>query len=356
MNPKKILIAGQMGIGNMIMFLPLIKSLRRTFYNSHIAVVFFYSNGSDEVLKYLSPNIVDEIIYINKKNIFSRIFTIVSIGIRFWDMVVFRFNGYSIDLIISTLISNAKYRVGHVSSKNWKNKYDFIINFPVKMDSDKHEIKRYQDIIINLNLQSVEKFPSLNLKDKSSTKVKNDLLKKTGLKDKSFVILSPGSSKNQSWKRWSLKSWNKLVQEIGKLNLVPVFTGSNDEIELVKSITNSLDKTSFIDTSGKLTLYEITVLINCSNLVVCCDSALIHISHAIKKYCIGLYGPTDEKRTGYNDSFSYPLRSEICKGACYNLCDTNWLMNCDTEKCMNDIKVDQVIKVIKLINKNYEKQ
>src|SRR5690606_2607611 len=46
----RILIAGQMGIGNMVMFTPFLRALRAGFPGAHIAMAFWKRNGADEVV------------------------------------------------------------------------------------------------------------------------------------------------------------------------------------------------------------------------------------------------------------------------------------------------------------------
>lgn len=353
--PKKILISAQMGIGNMIMFLPFLNSLRAHFTQSHIAVVFSLSNGSDEVLKKLSPGLIDEIIFLenSKSNLLVRLYNGFRLGLRNWDMVIYRFNGYRIDLILATFISFTKYRVGHTSSLNWKNRFDFIINYPVVLDENKHEIDNYLDILTVLNIPIISSKPKFSFSEASVESLFAKSSSKISLLGENFIVLAPGTSTDQSWKRWPIKYWHNLILHLTKLGVFPVFVGGENDKILINSITYGLDSNLFASFVGELNLLESSVLITKSILVVCCDSSILHIAHAVEVPVIGLFGPTDDNRTGYSDSKSFILRSEFCKGACYSISNSKGHENCDITFCMNSLTVSNLIsKIMEILSKH----
>ena len=55
---KRILISSQMGIGNMVLFLPFLQALRQAYPNAYLGALFSSSNGADLLLKSLDPRLV----------------------------------------------------------------------------------------------------------------------------------------------------------------------------------------------------------------------------------------------------------------------------------------------------------
>src|SRR3989304_7315035 len=100
---RRILVSGQMGIGNMVMFTPFLQSLRTGFPQAHIAVVLTKSNGAEQIIK--GSKLVDEIIELHsaKKPLHERFLAGVELGQRGWDMGIVRFNGAKPEVVAALI-------------------------------------------------------------------------------------------------------------------------------------------------------------------------------------------------------------------------------------------------------------
>src|SRR3989304_9028122 len=90
---RRILVSGQMGIGNMVMFTPFLRSLRAGFPQAHIAIVFTKRNGSEQIIK--GSHLVNEIIELHsaEKPSHERYLLGIELGLRGWDVGIVRFHG-----------------------------------------------------------------------------------------------------------------------------------------------------------------------------------------------------------------------------------------------------------------------
>ena len=110
---RRILIYAQMGIGNMVMFTPLVKALRNHFNSSQIVLLFLRPTGAEQVLA--GSNLVDETIVwnIDKLSCFQKLKAIIKMAQWKPELVVNRFNSHSRYFILTTLLSR-----GSLSSRS----------------------------------------------------------------------------------------------------------------------------------------------------------------------------------------------------------------------------------------------
>src|SRR5262245_7346350 len=96
---RRILISGQMGIGNLLLFTPLLRALREGYPQAHLAAVFWDRNGAEELLA-ASPY-VDEVVLLETRSLprYRRILAGIRLGWRGWDMVVIRFGGLQPEMV-----------------------------------------------------------------------------------------------------------------------------------------------------------------------------------------------------------------------------------------------------------------
>src|SRR5262249_17437905 len=130
---KKILICAYHGIGNFILYTPTIAALKRYFPHAQIDLQVGNRTGCENVL--------------TESGYFTNIFDISNRGSwRDWwqhirsvrqshyDMIINEFHSNSYFLAMMVSFSGARYRVGHVRSPGWPDRYGFIYNVPVKME------------------------------------------------------------------------------------------------------------------------------------------------------------------------------------------------------------------------------
>lgn len=331
------------------MFLPFLRALRHGYPSAHIAAVFSSNGGADEVLSTLAPGVVDEVIRLNTKGKggLRRLWSGIRLGLRGWDMVVFRFNGFTRETISAAFVGRARYRVGHTSSPDWHNRWESILNIPVVMLHGAHEVERYQQMAETLQLPIVETLPSIEIPAEAAQALEAKLSFSVLERERPWVALAPGSSPAQAWKRWPEELWVQLTAALARRGIRAVFTGSRAESTMIDSIIERADAGAMaLNTAGRLSLAESAALVDRAPAVVCCDSALIHLAAALGTPIIGIFGPTDDKRTGPLGEDHLVLRSPDCKGGCYSLRDPNGHLACDTDRCMRGVTVERVVAAI----------
>ncbi len=147
---ETILVLAYTGIGNFILYIPALKLLRKEFPFAHITLQYGNNTGCEEIMKV--SNIFDD--YIEIKSNLS-IFAFIKEAIldrKKYDLIISEFHNNSWKLASEIVLFNAPYKIGHVSHDDWVNDFDFLYNYPVRMQQNDHEILRYLKLLEPLRI------------------------------------------------------------------------------------------------------------------------------------------------------------------------------------------------------------
>ena len=178
-----------------------------------------------------------------------------------------------------------------------------------------------------------------------------------GLEAKEYIIITPGSSPFDAFKRWSEKKYIKLILMLlkkTKFNIVILGTKSDHPIMLPIYLDFKKEyRVKFVD---NFTLSESFHLIsNCYLLISACTSSL-HIGSLYDINMVSIYGPTNPLFTGpiskknrvvsmdYKCSpvYSKEYFNDYC--ACYR---NSFNKGSSSMKCIDDISVQKVYNAVK---------
>ncbi len=342
---KRILVYGQMGIGNMIMFTPFLKALRSHFPDARIALLFLQKNGAEQVVA--GSNLVDEIVIWDYRNLtYSQRFKAIR-QMKRWqpDLIVSRFAGRPIDYALITLFSRAPFRVGHVTSGGWRGEYDYLNNFPVKMGEDEHEIDLNLNLARAIGITAEDKQTYFHTGD-DDDQVAAAFLKKHGVPDaERFVTVQIGTSLIQSWKRWDTGKWSELTERLLQNGVKVVAVGSPDERDLIEQTFAKLTVRP-VNAAGELTLKQTGALIKRSDLLICNDSGLMHVAVAVDTPVVAIYGPGHYKRNAPRDKKHIIIRKDLPCSPCVKMAGTSQAEVCPDRICLTTISAEEVFEAV----------
>lgn len=151
-----------------------------------------------------------------------------------------------------------------------------------------------------------------------------------------LLALAPGAS----WpnKRWPVERWAILAQRLQAAGMRVFLLGKGDSAP-------SGDIVSFI---GETSTVEAGQLLRKADLLVCCDSGLMHLALAVGTPVLALFGPTSPEFLT-SSPFLHPIsQSRPCAGF-WNRADqvpAPGLCACGYESCLESISVDPVFKEV----------
>jgi heptosyltransferase-2 len=339
--PKKILIFGNMGIGNLIMFIPTIKLFRDHFPKTS----FFLTVSKKHFLTFkeiLHPlNLIDEFILFNGKYAtpLERMKYINKIRKEKFDMLV---KNFLIGINFMIELPNIPYRVGHISSPDFPMRGDSLLNYKVKMKRNEHEIQRNLRLFYAITKEEAKLNPKLSFKLEPNLEIN----KFFNLNNRPLIGIQIGSSRGSSWKEWSLLKFGTLTKElIDKYNAKVVLLGDLDAKKKGKVVEKMAPKS--INLIGKTTIMEAAAIIRQCKVLVSNDAGLVWISQAVRTPVIAIYGPTDFRRSrplGINDKI---IRKDLPCSPCYKSpVDYKKAVKCRDKKCLNLITSQEVLQEV----------
>lgn len=182
----------------------------------------------------------------------------------------------------------------------------------------------------NMELPKNLPFPKLNMDSKHT---ENNLAKTK------ILALCPGAEYGQS-KRWLPEYFAEIAkQKILDDWKIHIF-GSEKEQEISNQI-QKLTQNKCQDFTGKLTLANAIKKLSLAKVVLANDTGLMHISAALDKQLVVLYGSTPP-------NLAPPLSNKSCSLSLNLPCSPCFKRTCQLKhhKCMRDLKPDMVIKKI----------
>lgn len=349
---SRILVFAYHGLGNFIMYTPALRLLRERYPAARIDLQVGNKTGCEEVIA--------------GAGLFDNIYNLpYSAGLAAWmarirevrkteyDLTINEFHSHSWQLAALVAASNARYRIGHVTSPGWParySRYGYVFNIDVAMREDEHEIQRYLDLAEaagarKTDLSDARTFIHLNEEDREFARRFLNLEDRNS--GEKLIGFQPGSSPTMAWKQWPLERYREVI---GRLmsdtpNSRIVLFGSGAEEEMVRGLAEGLGPRVSV-AAGKTSVKQAAALIECCDLLVCNDSGLMHAAVAVGTPVVAIYGPTDFRRTAPLGSSHTMIRHELPCSPCFKLDGDEQVHRCPHHDCLMTIDAAEVLEAI----------
>jgi ADP-heptose:LPS heptosyltransferase len=277
-NAEKIAIVRTDKIGDMILTLPLISSIKKLCPQAEITLISAsYTNDITENLDFIDRILNKDKFSKGLKDIFK----------EFKPDVVF-FPRPRFDEIKDAYFAGIKLRIG--SAYRW---YSFFLNFKIR---DHRKISEFHEAEYNLRMlenitgtKGIHDLPDLYYNGTISF---DNLLEEnlsTGKKPDAYFIVHPGSGGSANdWDAGKMGELSQLLSE--RFNLLPIITGTKSETD---KCDNAKEKSvDAMNLCGKLSLKMLKPLIKHSAFLISNSTGIIHIAAALKVPVIGFYPNT----------------------------------------------------------------
>ena len=148
------------------------------------------------------------------------------------------------------------------------------------------------------------------------------------------------SATTRANKHWTEAGWAKLVDLTSqKTGLKAVFLGAKADYASIDRILAQAQVPA-INLAGKTTLKQSAAVIDRSDAVVAVDTGLMHISVALGKTTVALFGPTTAwKNHIHRDNFTMISKNMECSPC-------RKKPTCENFDCMTSITADEVMEVL----------
>lgn len=276
---KNILAINFGGLGDEILFLPTLISLKKEFPKSRITLALEPRSKSIQQL----TDIIDDVILVDikGKNKYSEIFKLITKSI-FGDYQIIVSSGASpfISIIEAMTFIPKKYGydTGFLSR--------LLLTKAVKLNKNQYAAQMYHDLITpitNINTP----IPEISISKEQ--KIPNSILIHPGV---SLMSKNKGCIKSISSKEWA-----ELIDRLSAYGKKIILAGGPDDEECISEIIKYSKTQNFENYYGKTKdLVDLAKLISSAEKFVCSDSAPLHIAVALGVKTYPFFGPTDDKK------------------------------------------------------------
>lgn len=328
---KNILVRLPNWVGDVIMALPFIDAVKKTFPEHQIHVVI--KSGLEDILAFAEG--IDTISTYSKKEYKGLLG-----GYKFGKQLSKKFD-YEFFYCLPNSFSSAW--IGYFTqSKNrigFKNEMrDFLLSESCDKPTGQHRVNDYLHLLKEFSpLDAVEVKSSLQLTERHSyvgnTSVKKNLL---------LNINSEAFSR-----RIPVESAASLLLKLGETNNYTLYlSGSNKEIPYVKEVLNLLPADFKIENrAGRTSLKELFELVGSMDFVVSTDSGIAHIANAFGVNTVVIFGAGDERKTRPFNSRNLKIIRKPnleCAPCISNKCIFH------TPKCISELNMERVVTALQL--------
>jgi len=334
---ERILIIMMGGIGNMIFLTPALKALRKAYPTSRIGFLLG-PYGAEKVIE--GSDLIDKKIIVDPKKykgIAGKIKLIQELRRENFCLSIISTGTNPVKSGLLCYLAGIKYRLGEsIKGKG------YFYNQKIAWDENHHEVESNINLIRKLSIEVKDK--SLYIHRSSEDKnFARRIFINHNLEEKLVIGMHPGSGIHQAdFKRWPKEKFALLADRlVNNYNASVIIFGGSEETDLANDI-NRLMKNDPLIMTGKTTLAQAAALIEKCSLFISNDSGLLHVACAVNPLTIGIYGPTDYKRTGPFSNSAVIVRKKLDCSPCYK----GTKVDCTRLDCLELITVEEVLETV----------
>ena len=328
---EKILVIEMFGIGDFVMASSTFRALRERYPLAKISLLATpifrdLANGCpyfDNIVFFECPWPAQNAYKFNIKKLLK---TIKYLRKEKFDIAI-DLRGDTRNILLKFFLG-AKYRLGYSIGPG-----DFLLTNKVPFNKNlKHQVDQNLNIAKFLGAEIKSSKPELWIENNNL--YANKLLNTIEYKKQDILIgIHPGA--NWYARRWPPAKFRELIKRLNLFSDIKILlVVSPMERHLLKEIENSALNVCIIITKN---LRELAILIKRCHLLICNDSAPMHIATAVGTPVIALFGPQEPAFNGpYGDS-NIVLRYKVqCSPCTQSVCQR------PQNSCMDNIRVEEV--------------
>ena len=279
MQTKRILFINFGGLGDEILFLPTIQSVKKEFPDSYITLAL--EERSKGIVNL--TDIIDEILFANIKGK-GKFFELFKLLLKIWtkkyDIIISSGSNklISIFLFLTFIKKRYGYNTGKLSQ--------ILLTKAIDLNKNQYAVKMYHDLIKAITKQETE-LPILSIQKKSI--IPNSVLIHPGV---SKISIEKGMIKTISATEWA-----KVIELLANSGKKVFLVGGADDKDCIETITNLVHKDKYENLYGTTkNLKELAELISSCEKFLCSDSAPLHIAVSLGVPTFVIFGSTDDKK------------------------------------------------------------
>lgn len=289
---KRILAINFGGLGDEILFLPALISLKKEFPNAKITLALEPRSKAIQQL----TDVVDDVILVDlkRKNKYIELFGLVTKAI-FGDFQMVIASGANPMMSVIEAMTFIPKRYGYDTGKlsQW------LLTKAIPLNKNQYAGNMYHDLVSEVTEHKTE-LPEV--KAAQVNKIPNTVLIHPGV---SLMSKEKGCIKSITSREWAM-----LIDMLAARGKHVLLAGGPDDKQCIEEIVQYSKTQKFENLYGKTkNLQDLAKLIKAAEKFVCSDSAPLHIAVALKTRTYAFFGPTDDKKLIPQNEFVTALKT-----------------------------------------------
>ena len=278
------------GIGDQILFFPALDDLKKAYPDARLDVVVEpRAQSAYRVSKSVDDTILFDFKGSNSLADFANLLGVMRD--REYDVAIALGQRQSVGFLL--WLSGIPTRVGYKSGGR-----DWFLTHPVPLNQNQYAAAMYHDLLkgLGINTPCPELAISVPAKDLGWADIER---KRLGIQNGGYVIIHGGSSQMARLKGidkiYPVESWQKIVRDFQQKqpDLPLVLVKGPEDDDFVADLLRSVPKLKVTSPSN---IGELVAMIAGASLMLCTDSAPMHLAIAAQTYTLALFGPTDPEK------------------------------------------------------------
>lgn len=277
------------GIGDQILFFPTLKDLKTKYPQATIDVLVEPRAKSAYRVCQSVANVV-MFDYKDRNSLADYINLLGVIRDREYEIALTLGQRWTVGFLL--WLNGIPLRVGYKTDSSW-----FLTN-PVTLKQEQYAADMYHDLLQGLGINQPCGIPEI-IVPKPDIEWAEAQQKQLSLKGSGYILIHGGSSQLAQTKGinkiYPVEKWQQIIQDIQakQPDLPIVLLQGPEDAKLVAELT-ALCPGVKVTQPGDIG--KVAAMIAGANLMLCTDSAPMHLAVAVGTYTIALFGPTDAKK------------------------------------------------------------
>lgn len=331
---QRILVVNFGGIGDEILFFPVIQSLREAYPHAHVTAlveprcegIMRFNPAIDEVFTFDAKH---------KPSPFDFAKVVLKLRAKRFDLAITAGSSHLMALLV--WLTGARHRVGYDTHK-----WTWMLTEAVPLNKQQYAAHMYHDLVGFLGKQPRLPQMTLNPADREWAR---EFLDSNGRREgRPVVIFHPGVSKLSIEKKiikgWAPDRWVELGRRLAARDVQIVLAGGPDDEDIIRLIRET-GGFPYVEAYGKTKgLGQLAALVAEADVMVAVDSAPMHVGVAVGTPTAGIFGPTDPAKLLPSGTAHVAVAVEglACRPCLWDRRQTS----CDALTCLVDLTVDRV--------------
>jgi ADP-heptose:LPS heptosyltransferase len=278
------------GIGDQILFFPTLDDLKQTYPNSEINVVAEpRATGAYRVCKSVNKVVPYDFKARNSLADWGNLLGIIRD--REFDIVLSLGQRWTVGLLL--WLTGVPARIGYAGSPGAN-----FLTSAVPLKTDQYAAEMYHDLLKGLGINKPCPELSINIPARDFDWADAEQ-KRLGIPGKGYVLIHGGSSELALEKGinkiYPIENWRSIIRDFQQKqpDLPIVLVRGPEDAELVSAL---LETTPNLKVTAPSDIGKLAAMIAGASLMLCTDSAPMHLAVATQTFTLALFGPTDPKK------------------------------------------------------------